>query len=205
MNLVLALIVVLAIAAVLRTPTHKEDFPFLLVGALAAAGGAGAGGLSFMSSGAKWSSGARPGNVVSFYKDINFQGARKDYALGAVQNSLSKGKFGIGLYDKENDTYSSLQVPPGLQVQVWADNDAKGQMTTFTAGGYSNLGEFGFNDKISSLKVTANASKCNPPGGLNTQFTTRVLTNGVWKCPLGWTDTGCSWEHGANGKKQCSR
>lgn len=185
-------------------PRDKEGFPWLVLGAAAALGGGSAGALSFMKSGAVWSSGARPANVVSFYKDAYFQGPRKDYALGATQNSLSKGKFGVGI-EKENDTYSSLQVPLGLQVQVWADNDGKGKTATFTAGSYPNLATYGFHDNISSLKVTANATKCNPPAGLNTQFTTRVLTNGVWKCPSGWTDTNCSWTDGINGSKQCFR
>lgn len=180
---------------------HTKDGFFPLLIAATAAGGAGAGGLAFMNSGAKWSSGGRSANVVSFYKDTNFAGQRKDYPNGAVQNSLSKGKLGMGL-DKENDTYSSLQVPPGLQVQVWKDNDAKGETATFPPGSYSNLQQFGFHDNISSLKVTATSTKCNAIGN---QFTPRVNVNGAWKCPEGWTDTGCDWVDGVGGMRQCSR
>lgn len=107
---------------------------------------------TFTKSGAKWSKGTKPGGVVSFYKDIQFGGGRKDYPPGTAQASLSKGVFGLGL-DKENDTYSSLQVPQGLNVQVWADNDYSGDNKVFPAGDYPDLRDHGFHDKISSLKV----------------------------------------------------
>lgn len=201
MHLIFTAIIAIVALLVLKNHNNKEGFPFLL--ALAGlGGGAAGGGAAFMKSGAIWSGGDRPANVVSFYKDTNFAGKRKDYPAGAVQNSLSKGKFGIGAIDKENDTYSSLQVPAGLQVQVWADNDAKGATYTFNAGDYPNLANYKFHDNISSLKVFATKSKCNPTGS---QFTTRVLTNGVWTCPSGWTDTQCYWTDGSNGPKQCSK
>jgi hypothetical protein len=107
---------------------------------------------SFLKSGAKWSKGTAPGGVVSFYKDTFFSGPRKDYPVGTAQASLSKGVFGLGL-DKENDTYSSLQVPQGLNVQVWEHNDYVGNNRVFTAGDYPDLRQFGFHDNISSLKV----------------------------------------------------
>jgi len=201
MHLIFTSIIAILALLALKNHNNKEGFPFLLAALGAGAGAAGGGGLAFMKSGAIWSGGDRPGNVVSFYKDTNFAGKRKDYLAGAVQNSLSKGKLGTGI-DKENDTYSSLQVPAGLQVQVWADNDAKGPTYTFGAGDYPNLNQYGFHDKISSLKVFATASKCNPVGS---QFTTRVLTNGTWTCPAGWTDTNCHWTDGSNGPKQCSK
>lgn len=143
---------VVAVFLLIVHPTHRENFPWLLAGL--AAGGAGAGGLGYMKSGAIWSSGSRPPNVVSFYKDVNFGGPRKDYPVGAVQNSLSKGKLGMGV-DKENDTYSSLQVPPGMQVQVWEHNDKKGATYVYGPGAYPNLNAQGFHDKISSLVVSA--------------------------------------------------
>lgn len=200
---IIAVIALLVLKIHNNTNTNKEGFPFLLAALAAAGGGAAGGALSFKKSGAIWSNGSRPANVVSFYKDTNFAGKRKDYAAGAIQNSLSKGKFGIGALDKENDTYSSLQVPAGLQVQVWADNDAKGATYTFNTGDYPNLVQYGFHDNISSLKVYGTTtSKCNPSGS---QFTTRVLNNGVWVCPSGWTDTQCYWTDGINGPKQCSK
>ena len=107
---------------------------------------------SFLNSGAKWSKGTQPGGVVSFYKDTHFSGPRKDYPPGTAQGSLSKGVFGLGLA-KENDTYSSLQVPQGLNVQVWEHNNYVGNNKVFPAGTYPDLRQHGFHDNISSLKV----------------------------------------------------
>ena len=195
----LTIAILVSVCVVLFAHPKKEEFPFLL--AAVGLGAGGAGGFAAMKSGAKWSAGARPQNVVSFYKDALYMGPRKDYGVGAVQNSLSKGRLGTGI-DKENDTYSSLIVPPGMQVQVWEHNNATGKTGVFTPGMYPNLAHYGFNDNISSLKVTANATRCNAIG---TQYTTRVLTNGVWTCPQGFTDTNCHWTDGVNGPRQCTR
>lgn len=192
---------VAAVLAFLLLAQHRENFLPLVVAAMAGAGAGGAATTGFMLSGAKWTSGNRPDNVVSFYKDTNFAGKRKDYGNGAVQNSLSHGVFGAGV-NKENDTYSSLKVPPGLQVQVWKDNDAKGFSAVFPPGEYPNLDAFGFHDNISSLKVTTTGTKCYVSG---TRFTPRELSNGSWKCPSGWKDTGCDWVDGIGGYRQCSQ
>lgn len=133
----LVLALACALAAFMAHPTKRENFNWF----------------GWTKSGAKWSSGTAGSNVVSFYKDINFAGPRKDYPIGAVQNSLSKGVFGLG-GNKENDTYSSLKVPAGMQVQVWVDNDQKGATYTFPPGDYPDLRIQGFHDNISSLVVT---------------------------------------------------
>jgi hypothetical protein len=207
----------LAVAcAVLVMVMHprQEGFPFLFLGALAAGAGAGGGGLAFMKSGAIWSKGGRPASVVSFYRDPNFGGPRKDYASGAVQNSLSKGKFGLGK-DKENDTYSSLQVPNGMKVQVWEHNNKEGATLVYGPGNYANL--YGFNDKISSLEVSGSAAsldtpetlKCRQQAAAAGQYSLRQAFPGqdpYWQCPSGWVDTGCTWGMGTDfEQRQCRK
>ena len=125
----------------------QDDFLPLL-----ALGGALAG---FMTSGAKWSEGAIPANHVSFFKDANFKGPRRDFPAGTEQRSLSKGMFGLNIkgmsMNAENDTYSSIIVPPGLQASAYADFNYQGLSQVYKAGKYANLGAV--NDAISSLKV----------------------------------------------------
>jgi hypothetical protein len=211
---ILLYVAVACAALVMIAHPRHEGFPFLALGALAAAG-AGGGGVSFMRSGAIWSTGGRPAGVVSFYKDANFAGPRKDYASGAVQNSLSKGKFGLGK-DKENDTYSSLQVPNGMKVQVWEHNDKKGATYTYGPGDYPNLGAQGFNDKISSLEVsgsavvdTPEAARCrSAASGAGDYALRQERPNQTpwWQCPKGWVDTGCDWGMGAEyEQRQCRK
>lgn len=45
-----------------------------------------------------------------------------------------------------------------------------------------------------------------PDSTRNCKFTVRQMSGGQWKCPKGYVDTGCSWEHGnENGKLQCMK
>lgn len=113
--------------------------------------------------GARWNYGARPDNVVSFYKHANFAEPRRDFPLGTVQNSLSKGTFlGLGLgLDKENDTYSSVKVPKGMKVLAYADNDLRGDVRVYEAGDHPSLGDF--NDRISSFKVVSSTDTAALP------------------------------------------
>lgn len=116
-------------------------------------------GLQSLLPGAGWESGLRSNNVVSFYKDVNFTGGRRDYHIGSVQASLSSGFLRTGI-NKENDTYSSLIVPEGMVVQAFADDHFSGTMKTYPTGGYPRLDDF--NDKISSLKVVSAPSSLYP-------------------------------------------
>lgn len=147
----------------------KENFPFLALAAVGAAtAGTGAAGFSFLKSG-RISNGVGKGpgaedngspfnmngSFAAFYADVDFKGPYRSYSLGVEQNSLSKGKFGLG-WQKENDTYSSAIVPNGLKVIAYQDNDRKGPSITLGPGKYSNLGslnEGNWNDRISSLVV----------------------------------------------------
>ena len=104
-------------------------------------------------SGAKWSTGAIPPNHVSFFKDANFKGPRRDFPAGTEQRSLSKGLFGIKYVNAENDTYSSAIVPAGLHAIAYADFNYQGKSIVLKAGRYPNLGTFLLNDAVSSLKV----------------------------------------------------
>ena len=154
-----------AVVALIFLRIQKEPFlPLLLLGG-AAAGGAGVGGAIVFQKllpGAKWSKGPRPANVVSFYMDANFKGPRRDFVLGSVQASLSKG-FARTL-NKENDTYSSLQVPAGMVVQAYADNDFRGVSKVYPTGDYPSFGDF--NDTISSFKVLPAGTATNVPVAL---------------------------------------
>ena len=192
----------------------SEPFFPLMFGLAAAAGAGGAGAVGIMNSGAKWSGGAIPTDKVSFFKDDLFRGSRADFPVGTEQRSLSKGYLRTGL-NKENDTYTSLIVPAGMQVWLYTDNDFQGKIVgPLGPGRYPNLGtQFGINDMVSSVKVQALAPAadvyprnpaCNPgpPGG---SYTTRVLVNGRWVCPAGYTDTRCSWGDPPNERNQCRK
>lgn len=139
------------LAAFFALRFHEEKFLPLL--GLGAAGAGGAVGV-MLKSGAKWSSGARDVSKVSFYKDKNFQGPRRDFGLGTVQNSLSKGYLRSGV-NKENDTYSSAIVPDGMEVVVYADNDLRGRSYVLKAGQHPDLGAYQFDDIISSFKIVS--------------------------------------------------
>lgn len=198
---------------VLIAHPRVEGFPFLLLAAAGAAGAGGAGGISWMRSGALWSKGARPPNAVSFYKDGDLKGPRRDFLTGTLQKSLSKGKFGLGR-DKENDTYSSVQVPPGMYVHAYEHNDFKGQYWGFGPGNH-NLAQYGAEDKISSFKIEGTASvdpataACQKAASGSADYSLRIANPGknpYWVCPPGSTDTGCSWGMGADyEKRQCRR
>lgn len=160
----LALIItVTALVAFLLMFLHSEPFfPALALVGAGAAGGTVGGAILFQRflPGAKWSKGPRPANVVSFYKETDFKEPRRDFPVGSIQASLSKG-FGRTGLNKENDTYSSLQVPPGMVVQAYVDNDFRGMSKVYPAGDYPNLADF--NDKISSFKVLPAGTSTNTP------------------------------------------
>jgi len=181
--------------------------PFLvpLLGGVAS-GAAGAGvKMAIGNSGALWTEGERPEGVVSFFKDTNFNGPRRDFMVRHhVQNSLSKGHLGLGI-NKENDTYSSAIVPEGATVYVYEHNDKKGREARLPPGRYKSFGG-GWNDTISSFEIIPEPKGCKVSDiDPNYQYTTRVLSNGRWVCPSGWQDTGCTWGHTERERLQCAK
>lgn len=102
--------------------------------------------------GSKWSGGVRRSDHVRVYAHINFTGKHRDFPAGTFQRSLSKGFLGTGL-NKENDTYSSIYVPPGLLVEIYEHNDFKGRGLRLYPGSHNDLNKWNFNDKVSSLIV----------------------------------------------------
>jgi hypothetical protein len=154
-----------AVVATLVVLHHDRREPFLplLLAGLAAGGAAGGGAFAFMKSGAMWSKGPVPPNVVSVYKDFNFTGPRRDYPVGTIQNSLSHGKFGISALDSENDTYSSVVVPDGLQAVLFEHNDLRGRSVVLGPGRYPDLRQQNFDNLASSLKVIPANVAANEP------------------------------------------
>ena len=132
---------------------REESFLPLL--ALPALAGAGAG--VYLNSGAKWTKGDRDESSVSMFKDTNLVGPRRDFPVPHVQNSLSKGHLGVGIFNKENDTYSSMIVPKNTKVTLYADNDLKGKSVTLGPGEYRNLSAYGMHDNVSSFTTESTA------------------------------------------------
>lgn len=196
----------------------SDDFiaPLLipLMGGVLSGGAAAGTKIAIGNSGAKWSAGERPPDAVSFYKDHQFQGGRRDFPSYQyhAQNSLSKGILGTGL-SKENDTYTSAIIPAGVTVVIYENNDKGGRKAyLYGPGRYSNLGRF-WNDRISSFEIIPEARGCSIPvvGDPDNvlkpdpayQFSTRV--GPPWKCPDGWIDTGCTWGHTGREQLQCAK
>ncbi len=51
-------------------------------------------------------------------------------------------------------------------------------------------------------------TECKPGDISKYEYTRRIDSTGTgtWVCPAGWSDTGCSWEHGeVEGERQCRR
>jgi len=84
-------------------------------------------------------------NYITLHEDCNYRG--KSYTLGAGTYSLYQMKIG-------NDLLSSMQIPQGFKVTLYADDDFRGGSKTFT-GNISCL-EAEWNDKASSIVVENN-------------------------------------------------
>ena len=160
-NTMLVLAAIAAGALLVHHAQLERFFPLLFAGLAAAGAGAGAAGTAVgFNPGAGWSTGAMPTNAVSFFRDPDFKGPRRDFAAGAEQRSLSAGFLRVS--GKENDTYSSVIVPPGLQVTIYKNNSFQGASAgPIKPGRYSSLAQFGLDNAVSSLKV----SREGVPGG----------------------------------------
>jgi alpha-L-fucosidase len=90
-----------------------------------------------------------PGSLssVTFYKDYN-------YAGNAV--TLTEGNYTMSQLTAAgiaNDSVSSIKVPNGMQVEVYADDNFNGNKWIFTADN-PNFGSTGCNDVMSAVKIT---------------------------------------------------
>ncbi|MBN7813596.1 hypothetical protein J0A68_21755 [Algoriphagus sp. H41] len=84
--------------------------------------------------------------MVSFFEHANFGGFQQNLAgLGASAD------YNFPFF--KNDSISSMKVPHGARVILYADSGLRGAHREFGPGEYSNLGHFGFNDKISSVQI----------------------------------------------------
>ena len=89
----------------------------------------------------------------------------RDY--GGASAALTEGSYNIEKLAARNsvgnDTVSSLLVASGYSVTVYTDRDFGGASKTFTTD-TPYVGD-DFNDKISSVRVTANSQPAAPRGG----------------------------------------
>jgi hypothetical protein len=165
---ILVIAIVIAILVLATTTSAKEPFsfqiPFQVPSGVSVNKNQASMSTGVLRDGVGWGPGreinGQPfdmnGGFVAVYQDTNFVGGFRKYVAGATQNSLSKGLFGTGLF-KENDTYSSILVPNGLQLTVFQDDGLKGANAVLGPGKYPNLAALpqgNWNDRISSLVVT---------------------------------------------------
>ena len=124
-----------------------------------------------------WSSGTNDSSVgaapaptgkVTFYDACGFSGKSASYGIGTYAFSNFPNLPAGTVVDATiaNDTLSSVRVPAGLQVVLWAGyvGDSQGSLT-LGPGDYSCLVDNGFNDVASTWVVSADP---NTPAPVNT-------------------------------------
>ena len=88
-----------------------------------------------------------PTGPVTVYQNVNFGGSSLDAGEGDVSiEDLRASSVG-------NDRISSIQIAPGYQVVACQNSRFRGRCDTFTSNDL-DLRDIGFNDVISSLRVT---------------------------------------------------
>jgi alpha-L-fucosidase len=127
---------------------------------------------------------------VTFYQDYNFAGNTVTLTAG---NYTQSQLVAAGI---PNDSVSSIRVPSGLQVVVYANDNFSGSNWTFTADN-ANFGSAGCNDVMSSVKIINNGSTPTPTP-------TPTVTVTPTPTPTPTDTTGCSisysqseWSSGA--------
>ena len=78
------------------------------------------------------------------YENSHFRGKSSFIYFGEHSN--------IGKLTLLNDNISSIEVNKGYQLTIYEHGDFKGKSVTITSD-QPNLGDLGWNDKISSIKV----------------------------------------------------
>jgi beta-glucanase (GH16 family) len=86
---------------------------------------------------------------VSVFQNCSWGGWAKQLAIG---DYTSAQLVALGI---TNDAISSISVPPGIKIQLYQNDGFTGSTTTLTADNNCLTG-IGFNDNISSVKVSAN-------------------------------------------------
>ncbi len=86
--------------------------------------------------------------LIQFYTNSNFGGQHQTLAATGPETGYNQPFF-------DNDSISSIIVPAGAKVILFADVDYKGSKTEFEPGVYPNLKTYGWNDKVSSVKLLA--------------------------------------------------
>lgn len=89
------------------------------------------------------SSAAAQHGEVCFYEHADFRGGATCYDPGERDTDLG---------EDIDDSFSSVDVPPGLSVEVCDKHDYRGRCRTID-GPVRNLDRLGMNDRISSLRV----------------------------------------------------
>ncbi|MEP4335392.1 MAG: hypothetical protein ABJ360_03250, partial [Roseobacter sp.] len=92
---------------------------------------------------------------VIMYEDCNYRGDQTGISTGAYDlDSLTRRGM-------RNDTVSGIKVKPGYIATVYQDAGFRGRSRTFT-GSNSCLVNFGYNDIISSVRVTRQQTQTRP-------------------------------------------
>jgi len=85
--------------------------------------------------------------AVKFYTDCNYQGQSWLISVGNWNLYIIQARIG-------NDMISSIVVPKKVKITVYENADYSGASKTFGPGSYNCLDNVGWNDKITSLKIS---------------------------------------------------
>ncbi|AGE53048.1 hypothetical protein PBCVFr5L_031L [Paramecium bursaria Chlorella virus Fr5L] len=109
-----------------------------------------------------------------------------------------------GTYDWGNDKCLTSEFGPkvnGRCPAVSKENEMTIDENMRCIAGFSDKKIVGGWKMCYETQAATNEGKCMFNN--DTVFTTRMFTNGAWKCPPGTKDTGITWSDGKIGKNQC--
>lgn len=96
----------------------------------------------FISNNSGGQQGGNQPSTIDLYIDANYQGSRTPCGAGPINN------IGFGVENK----ITSIKIPAGWAIAVYDAQNLTGQTRTFTSS-VSNLAQYGWNDRISSVYV----------------------------------------------------
>lgn len=108
------------------------------------------------------------GDKMIFYGDIKYSGMSRDFNNGSFSSS------DLGFLSQN---ISSIYIPPGKTVRV---HDSRNNSRTFTAS-VSDLGQYGWNDKIYTGVISGGSSGTLPPQGDKVIFYRDMKYSGMAK------------------------